>query len=531
MITQSKNLKKLIISISIFITVSVAGFLFFSFDNTYDLKISKSLDIFFNVFREINLFYVDQIDPEKLVKEGIDGMLGSLDPYNEFIPESELSDFEFQTTGKYGGIGALIRKGGNYSVISELYEDFPAQKGGLKVGDTLISIGNQSIKNYEISSVSEMLRGTPGTELTILVRRLDRKDTLKFTLTRQLISIKNVPFYGILNNTTGYIKLSGFTRGAGEEVKNALNDLKKKYKISDLILDLRDNPGGLLDEAVNVVNVFVRKDQEVVSTKSKLKQWDNEYFTKNEPVDTIIPLIVLVNHGSASASEIVSGSLQDLDRALIVGQRTFGKGLVQTTRDISYNAKIKITTAKYYIPSGRCIQALDYSHRNEDGSVGYIPDSLISEFHTKHGRKVYDGGGITPDKTLPNKTYSNITVSLYIKNLISDYVTYFIKNSKAKPDPDNFNFTIDEYPDFKNYLKDKNFDYQTKSEASLKELIKDAKNEQYYNLALADFDDLESKLSHDKNKDLDLFKEEIIQFLNEEIISRYYYERGRFRFL
>lgn len=382
-----------------------------------DFKILKNLDIFYTLFRELNLYYVDNTDPERLIKTSIDGMLQSLDPYTVYIPENEADDYSILTTGKYGGIGATTRKIGGYVVISEVYQDYPADKAGLKTGDIIHEIDGQPLYFKESSEISELLKGEPGSEILLTIERPNENKLIKKNLKREKISLSNVPYYGMVSDEIGYIKLMNFTGDAHKEVRQALTELKEKSGAKSLILDLRGNPGGLLIEAVNVVNLFVNKSQEVVSTKGKMKQFDNIYRTHNQPYDTHIPLVILVNRSSASSAEIVAGSMQDLDRAVIVGQRTYGKGLVQTTRPLSYNAQLKVTTAKYYIPSGRCIQALDYSRRGFDGSVSYIPDSLINEFNTKNGRKVYDGGGIVPDISISPETLSKISISLYTRGL------------------------------------------------------------------------------------------------------------------
>ena len=498
----------------------------FVYVNDRDFKIAKNLDIFYTLFRELNLYYVDETDPEKLIDAGIDGMLKSLDPYTTFIPESEMDDFTFMTTGEYGGIGALIRKGGKMTIISEPYEGFPANKAGLLAGDTIVSVDGKSTLNKSVSEVSEMLKGTPNTSLNVRIKRYGVAEPIDKTIVREKITIKNVPYFGVVDNHTGYIKLTNFTKDAGKEVRDAMINLEKKG-ITSVILDLRGNPGGLLNEAVNVANVFVGKNHEIVSTKGKIKQMNNTYVTTEQAVDTTIPMVVLADRGSASASEIVAGSLQDLDRAVIVGQRTFGKGLVQTTRPLSYNTQLKVTTAKYYIPSGRCIQAIDYSHRNPDGSVGYIPDSLISAFKTRNGRTVYDGGGISPDVEAKDITPSQIAISLYTKNLIFDYATIYASENPSLPSPDSFRFTDNDYAKFVDFLKNKDFDYTTNSYDKLEELIKVAKQEKYYDQAKNEFDALKVKLEHDKNKDLTNFKDEIEDLLAEEIASRYYYQAGR----
>ena len=491
-----------------------------------DFAIAKNLDIFVTLFREVNTFYVDSIDPEKLIDAGINGMLESLDPYTTYIPEKDADEFKFMTTGKYGGIGALIRKAGDYTMISEPYEGFPAQRSGIVAGDTIMSINGASTKGKSISDVSEMLKGTPNTSLTLKIKRYGSDSTIVKTFDREQVAIPNVPYYGLMKNDVGYILLNNFTRDAGKEVRSAFIDLKDKGAKA-VILDLRGNPGGLLNEAVNVVNIWVPKNQEVVATRGKVKQWDNTYKTESSAVDTTMPMAVLVNRGSASASEIVSGSLQDLDRAVIIGQRTFGKGLVQTTRPLTYNAQLKVTTAKYYIPSGRCIQALDYSHRNEDGSVGNVPDSLKSAFKTHNGRTVYDGGGIEPDIKIESDVPGNITIALYAQNLIFDFATVYHTQHPTIKSVADFKVTDDIYNSFLQFLKNKHFEYKTSSSEKLADLEKTAKREGYYDIVESDLNDLKEKLHGDKDKDLQTFKTEISDLLKDEIVSRYYYQKGR----
>jgi carboxyl-terminal processing protease len=508
------------------ILLCIMAFTFFSFEEK-DFKIAKNLDIFVSLFKEVNLNYVDEKDPEDLINASIQGMLESLDPYTNYIPQTDMDEFKFMTTGQYGGIGALIRKAGNYAIITEPYEGSPALKVGLRAGDTLISINGISARNKSISDVSEMLKGTPNTELKIMLKR-PFKDTSIFekSFLRENITIKNVPYFGFVADGIGYIRLTGFTKDASKEVRKAFGELKSQGAKS-LILDLRGNPGGLLVEAVDIANIWINKGQEIVSTRGKDKQQNKVYKTEKLPEDTTMNIAVLVNRGSASASEIVSGSLQDLDRAILVGQRTFGKGLVQTTLPLSYNTYLKITTAKYYIPSGRCIQALDYTHRNPDGSVGYIPDSLISEFKTKNGRLVYDGGGIKPDIDLSMPQPANISISLYNNNLIFDFATEFAAHYDSIPTPDKFIITDAIYTEFIKFLKNKDFDYNTSSNDKLDELIESAKSEGYYTIAKNEIDALHEKLGADKNKDLQTFKPEIKNLLMQEIICRYYYQTGR----
>jgi carboxyl-terminal processing protease len=437
-----------------------------------------------------------------------------------------MADLTFMTTGEYGGIGALIRKGGDYAMVAEPYENFPAQLAGLRAGDTLVTINGVSTKGKDISTVSDLLKGTPNTDLTLQIKRIGSQNVIEKKLTRKKITIPNIPYSGFVADRIGYIRLTNFTKDAGVEAREALLKLKQEGATA-LILDLRGNPGGLLVESVNVSNLFVPRSQEIVSTRGKVKQWDNVYKTTAEPVDTMIPLVVLVNRGSASASEIVAGALQDLDRAVIVGQRTYGKGLVQTTRPLSYNSQLKVTTAKYYIPSGRCIQAVDYSNRNEDGSVGFIPDSLIHEFSTQNGRKVFDGGGIAPDIALEPTPVSNITRSLYQKNLIFDYATLYASRHETAPDLNGLQLSDADYGIFLDYLSDKQYDYTTSSDDQLGELIKVARQENYYAAAAVEFEALKKKLAHDKEKDLQTFSKEIKSLLYEEIASRFYYQKGR----
>jgi carboxyl-terminal processing protease len=498
-----------------------------AFSESKDFKYIKNLEIFRSLFSELRLFYVDEIDPDKLVKTSIDEMLKSLDPYTVYIPESKLDDFAFMTTGQYGGIGSLIRKSGDFAVISEVYKGFPADMAGLKIGDLIMEVDSKSTYQLPIEKISDLLKGLPNTEVTITIKKYGEKSTTKKTLTRKKIQIKSVPFYGMVSNKTGYIRLSNFTHNSYQEVKKALTDLKEDNHAQGIIIDLRSNPGGLLVEAVNVSNLFVEKGEELVSTRSRIKEFDNTYTAKSSPLDIQIPVVILVNRTSASSSEIVAGIFQDLDRGVIIGERTYGKGLVQTTRPLNYNGQLKVTTAKYFIPSGRCIQALDYSNRNEDGSVGHIPDSLISEYTTKNGRKVYDGGGIMPDIKIIQENLGQITIELYTKSLIFDYASRYSSQHESILPPTQYEFKDSQYQDFKIFIENKNFDYKTQTEIALLNLEDLAKKEKYYQNSANEFAQLREKLLHNKTKDLEAFKNEIKNLIQEEIVGRYYYQAGR----
>jgi carboxyl-terminal processing protease len=497
-----------------------------SFRDDY-FEISKNLDIFTTLFREINLYYVDEVKPGDLMKTGIDAMLESLDPYTNFIPEDDIEDAKFMTTGQYGGIGALIRTKDDYIVISEPYEDAPAAKAGIMAGDIILEVEGKSTKGKSTSDVVKFLKGTPNTPVKILIQRPGTEKPIEKTITREEIKVKNVPYFGMIDDKIGLIKLTGFTEDAGREVRDALTKLKENPSLAGVVLDLRGNPGGLLREAINIVNVFVDKGIDIVSTKGKVKEWDKTYKSLNTPVDLNIPVAVLVNRSSASASEIVSGSLQDLDRAVVIGQRSFGKGLVQTSRPLTYNTQIKITTSKYYIPSGRCIQAKDYSHRNEDGSVGTVPDSLIREFKTRNGRKVYDGGGVNPDVSLPLQEYAPVTRAIAGENVLFDFATdYRLKNSEI-PAAKSFSVNDNIFEEFVKYIGDKEIKYETESEELLGKLKEAAEKEKYFESVQQEYNALKDKMLRDKKADIQKAKTEISELLADEIVSRYYYQRGR----
>jgi len=511
----------------VIVGICVFAISFYSFkQDDKNFQIAKNLDIYYTLFRELNLFYVDEVDPTKLVKTSIDKMLESLDPYTNFIPEDDVEDFRFMTTGDYAGIGALISKQKGKILIAEPYEGFPAQKSGLRAGDVLLEVAGKSTEKLSTEDVSALLKGPANKSVIVKILRYGQKKPMEIEIVREKIQIDPVPYYGMLDKETGYIRLSNFYENCTERVKMALIELKEKHGAKTLVLDLRLNPGGLLMEAVRMANLFVPKGQEIVSTRGKVKQWDKVYTATENPVDTIMPIAVLVNRGSASASEIVAGAIQDLDRGMIIGTRTFGKGLVQTTRDLSYNAKLKITTAKYYIPSGRCIQALDYSHRNEDGSVGIVPDSLISKFKTKKGRIVFDGGGVAPDLAVEDETLSNLTTSLVSGSVIFDYATYFNSKTEKIPAADEFEITPEIYADFVKFVKEQDFKYESKTEEELDNLLEIAKREKYYDISKDEFDKLKSRLGHNLDQDLEHFKKEVSELLTDEIVSRYYYQKG-----
>ena len=523
MLSKIKKTYKLLI-ISIAIVFSSFGFV--AVNEDVNFEVSKNLDIYFTLFRELNMFYVDETDPGDLIKKSIDAMLKSLDPYTNYIPESDIENYKLMTTGQYGGIGALIRKGKDYIVISDPYENKPAQIAGLKSGDKIIEVDGKDVKGKNTKQVSDRLKGSPNTELKLKILRPGTEEPIDFTIIRKEIKLDNVPYSGMVNDSIGYLRLSRFTTNAAKEVKAAVISLKAQ-NAKAIIFDLRGNPGGLLMESIKIANIFVNKGENIVNTKGKVSQWDKEYKATQVAVDTEIPLVVLVNSQSASASEIVSGSLQDLDRAVVIGERTFGKGLVQTTRKLSYNAQLKVTTAKYYIPSGRCIQALDYTNRRDDGSVGKVPDSLITDFYTKGGRLVKDGGGVLPDLIEKGDYMSPISVSLVRKNLIFDYATEYALKYDSIASPKKYKFSYDDYHEFVNWLSDKDYDYETSSDKQLEKLIEITKKEKYYEQSEEAIKELEEKLAHNKDKDLKTNKDEIIELISEEIISRYYYQDGR----
>jgi carboxyl-terminal processing protease len=491
-------------------------------------EILKNLDIYSTLIKELNANYVDTINPGELTKTGIDAMLESLDPYTVYIPESEIEDYRFITTGEYGGIGALIHQQGDYVVIAEPYEGSPAAKSGLEAGDKVLTVNGQPAKGKSSADISAILKGQAGTQIKITIQRYGDSIPIEKTITREVIKINPVPFWGIVDQNIGYIKLNSFTQDAAQEVKKAFVKLKESTPLmKGVIIDIRGNGGGLLNEAVDISNIFVDKGQEIVTTKGKLPDKNHTYRTTNAPVDVTIPLAILVDGESASASEILSGSIQDLDRGLIIGQRTFGKGLVQNVVPLSYNSELKVTVAKYYIPSGRCIQAIDYSHKNNEGTFSTYPDSLITAFKTRNGRTVYEGRGIKPDIRTEPEHFSNIALSLYSKYLIFDFATKYHYDHPSIPPAEQFRVTDSIFNEFTDFLKGKDYSYTTRSEAALDVLKKDAEKEKYFDAIKPQYDALKEQMDKDKKGDLVKHRDQIEELLKAEIASRYYYQKGK----
>ena len=491
-------------------------------DHNKYFEISKNIEIFTNLYKEINTYYVDDLDPGKLMRTGVDAMLESLDPYTNYISETEIEGFRYITDGKYNGIGAMIRQIGDYVTITEPYDDCPAQKAGLKAGDIILEVDGKSAKGKSTDDVSAILKGFPGTEVDLLIERPGESKSKKITLVRDEVIVPNVPYSGMVSDDVGYVALSTFTRDAGKNVGNAIKQLKADNpELKGVIFDLRGNGGGLLTEAVNVSNVFIPKGEMVVTTKGKVADWDRSFKTLNKSIDEQIPLVVLINKGSASASEIVSGVIQDFDRGVLIGQRSYGKGLVQNTRDVGYNSKVKMTTAKYYVPSGRCIQAVSY----ENGEPIDIPDSLRTTFKTQSGRVVLDGGGVKPDIAIKEDIDVPIIKDLLRKYMIFEYATEYALQHNEIPTVEEFRFT--EFDDFVAFLQKKNFHYETQSEKVLKDLEKVAKKEELNDVFESDLKAIQNKIETEKKNELYENKETIISLIEKEVASRYYFQKGR----
>jgi len=504
--------------------LALVGIFAFSGPGEKYFDIAKSLDIFATLFKEVNAYYVDEVEPRKLIQTSIEGMLESLDPYTDYIPEEDMEAFSIQTTGQYAGIGALIGVVNKKSVVTHPYEGFPANRAGLKVGDEIISVDGKNVRGRPTHEISALLKGNPNSKLDISVERMGK--VLSFNIERERIKITNVVYQGMIEPGIGYIKLDDFTPGASKEIEEAMSSLKQKGA-SKFILDLRDNPGGLLYEAVNIVNLVIPKGKEVVSTREKVTEWNKSYTTLNNPVDVTTPLVVLTSSGSASASEIVAGALQDYDRAVLIGQKTFGKGLVQTTRPLAYNAQLKVTTAKYYIPSGRCIQALDYAHRKNDGTVERFADSLKTAFKTKSGRVVYDGGGLDPDLEVKTESIGSAVIELVRSGYVFDYATKYCNEHPAPVSMMNFHLSESDYRAFEGWIKQQHFTYSTDLEKRTKDLVSAAKTERYYDELQSTLSALQQKIDQNHTGYLERFASEIRQILEEEIAFHYGLNKGK----
>jgi carboxyl-terminal processing protease len=504
------------------------GFFSFKTDDRF-FEIARNLDIYATLFKELNQYYVDEVNPNRMVKTSIDAMLKALDPYTNFYAEDDIEDYMTMTTGRYNGIGVLVGQRQNRNIVLMIYEGTPAEKSGLQIGDEILKIDGVDIKTRKERDGSvdtgKLLKGQNGTAVKLTVKRFGQTSPVDISVNRDVVKMTNVPYYGMVSEDVGYIDLKDFTATASREVRTAFQELKGKG-MKKLILDVRENPGGLLNMAIDISNTFIPKDSEVVTTKGKVTEWNKTYTALNAPLDLEIPIIVLTNSRSASAAEIVSGVIQDYDRGVLVGQRTYGKGLVQATRELSFNTKLKITTAKYYIPSGRCIQAIDYSHRNPDGSVGKIPDSLKTAFKTKAGRVVYDGGGVLPDVVVDAQTPTPIALSLTNKGLIFDYaIKYHHDHPTIKPARE-FHLTDAEYADFVKWTADKEYDYTTQVEKDLGTLEASAKKEKYFDQIQDQLKALKTKVSHSKDADMMTFKPEVRALLEQEIAGHYFLQKG-----
>jgi carboxyl-terminal processing protease len=490
-------------------------------------EVSKNMEIFTDIYKELNIYYVDDTKPGAMMKAGIDAMLRSLDPYTVYYPESKIEDAMFMQTGQYGGIGTLVNTINGKITITEPYQNYPAAKNGLMAGDVVIKVDGVNVEGKNHEDISDMLTGQPGSAVAITIMRPGESAPRVINLTREDIKIPDVPYFGMIDTELGYIKLTGFTQTASSEVKSAFLELKKR-NMKQLVLDLRGNGGGLMREAISIVNFFVPKGTEVVRTKGKIDEWNKTFYATVEPMDTQIPLVVLVDGMSASASEIVSGSLQDLDRAVVVGTESYGKGLVQQTKDLAYNTKLKLTVAKYYTPSGRCIQRLDYSHRdNATGKVNAVADSVIKSFKTRAGRVVYDGRGISPDRLIIEENPAHVLVALADNWVAFDWANQYRNRHATIDSADRFRLSDKEYDEFVQYALTRDFAYETGTEKMYADLLKAAKEEKYYEGAESAFEQLSARIHPDKSSDLRKFKKQIKQYLENEIVARYYYQDGR----
>jgi len=516
-----------IYTLLLLVTFAFVGFNTAKAQNQNNFELSKNLEIYADILRQLNLKYADDIKPGELNTIAIDAMLQKLDPYTVYVPESRREDFELMTKGEYGGIGSIIQKHGDYVVISEPYEGFPAQTVGLLAGDEIYAINGESAKGKTTTAVSDKLKGTPGTAFTLTIKRYGDTTTRDFEVVREKIKIPNIPYYGMVSNNVGYINLSQFNPKSAMEVKNAFDELSKNNNLTGVILDLRANGGGLLNEAVDIVNIFVPKNKTIVTTKGKVSSNTHVHRTRNIAVNTQIPLVVLVNSYSASASEIVAGAIQDLDRGVVIGEKTFGKGLVQNVIDMPYNSKMKITVAKYYIPSGRCIQKVDYFNEAVADSLSSVPDSLLHAFKTKGGRTVYDKGGIIPDIAIDRQSYSQISGDLYAQNYLFNFTNEFVLKNDSIADPSDFVISDTVFNDFKKYVEDHDFDYKTETEVLLERIKESAEREDYDEVIEAALANMSDNIIAEKKKDIDKNKSEIEEMLKIQIVTRYYHQKGK----
>ncbi|MEQ9288555.1 MAG: S41 family peptidase [Cyclobacteriaceae bacterium] len=507
------------------VPVVVLGLFAFSESGDRYFKIAKNLDIFASLYHEINTHYVDDINPNQLLNTGVKAMLKKLDPYTVYIPEDDIEDYRTMATGEYGGIGIQSNKIKGKHLVLMVYEGSPAFEAGIKISDEIISMDGINVTQMSDNEFGKVLKGQAGTEVNLTLTRNNGEETYSVTVKREKINIPNISYKGMITEDIGYLRLSEFTRDAGDDVRETVKELKENGA-QKIVLDLRDNPGGLLNEAVNICNVFIPKGEKVVHTKGKTKKQSYLYNTRLDPLDVNIPLAILINSGSASASEIVSGVMQDYDRGVLIGQKSYGKGLVQMTRPLSYNSQLKLTTAKYYVPSGRCIQALDYSNRREDGSVGKIPDSLKSAFKTKNGRVVYDGGGVDPDIETEVVSLSSYTTNLSESGLIFEYATKFYFEHESIDEPKSFHLTDKEYDGFLDWMESKNFENNSLAEETIDELRKASESDKVYKNLLGEIDELQATVAQLKSNGLTTYKDEIKKLLELQIISRYYLKKG-----